>query len=258
MRVIIGLLFFLLLLGFAGDAVAATDTETILEESGRAQAADHASWAAFAFHRHVTRQSLDSEGAVKSRQELHFQVTPAEDGFDELLVEIDGRAPTTKEVKEHRKKRRFTNHYTQSATLELENPLGEAWALMPLIYDQEHRLVGEEEIDGIPCHRVEFDAHPETKGASADERMRSAMKGSACIAVDGYHLVEAQLETVRPVKKGPASLHYLRLHFENRPVGDAWLPTLIEMRSDVKIPGMKFSKSNKYQYTEYRRATDER
>ena len=45
---------------------------------------------------------------------------------------------------------------------------------------------------------------------------------------------------------------------EQRPVSDAWLTTLVEMQSDVKIPGKKLRKWNKYRYTEYRPVADGR
>ena len=237
---------------------AGPDIETLLREVQRVQEADHQAWHGYSFRRHVIRQDVDREGTPQLLQEMHFLVIPKDDGFDETLLEIDGREPTDKEVKQHREAGRFEKHWRKSATLELDNPVGEDLALGEMIREQDHRIVGEEEIDGIRCHRVEFSPRPEPEKATTSERLSHAIKGSACFSVDGLHLVEAEMESTRPVKKGPAALNQLRIRMEQRPVGDVWLATLVEMQSDVKIPGKKLRKWNKYRYTEYRRVTDER
>jgi hypothetical protein len=241
-----------------GVRSAEPDVETLLSEAQRVQEADHQAWHDYSFRRHVIRQDVDREGTPKLLQEMHFLVMPKGDGFDEALLEIDGRQPTDKEIEKHRKAGRFENHWRESATLELDNPVGEDLALGEMLREQDHRIVGEEEIDGIRCHRTEFSPRPEPEKATTNERLSHAMKGTACFSVDGLHLVEAEMVTTRPVKKGPAALNKLRIKMEQRPVGDVWLPTLVEMESDVKLPGKKLRKWNKYLYTKYRRTADER
>ncbi len=210
---------------------------------------DIAAWREHAFRRSVLRQSFDADGNETFRQELEFQVTPAADGFDEALEQIDGREPTPGEVKEHRKKARFTNHYGQAADLELNNPLGENIALLPIIRGQDHIYVGLEEIDGIPCHRTMFAARPDPGRGSAQERLRFAIRGSSCYSVDGYHLVEFEMETVRRIKKIGASIDELQLRIASRPVGEAWLPRAVDLRSEVTVLGKKLRKGNTYRYS---------
>lgn len=246
-----------LLLTTASGAAAAPDVETIVEESRRVQDADNAVWAELAFRRHVTRQRLGADGEVEWRQEMHFQVTPTAAGIDEELLEIDGRAPSAREVKQHRKAGRHVKHFQKISSGELRNPFGEDIELQPLIFDQEHRYVDQEEVEGVPCHRVEFDARPESEGLPTAEQLKRAAKGRACLSVDGLHLVEAEVETVRQVKKGPATLRHLRFHLEYRPGGEAWLPRLIEMRTELKIPGRSPRSWNFYRYSDYRRPAGE-
>ena len=81
------------------------------------------------------------------------------------------------------------------------------------------------------------------------------MKGSVCLATDENHLVQAEMQTVRPVAKGPVRIESMRLRFEVRQVEDAWLPTTFEMRSGLKLPGKKVTrKHNVYAYSDYRRS----
>lgn len=227
--------------------------ERLVEEARAAHQADHQAWKAYAFDRHVTRRSVDKDGKVTFQEELHFHVTPAGDSCDEELYEIDGRSPSAKEVAEHRAAGRFLKHREQAATFELENPIGEDLALGPMILDQPYELVGEEEIEGIRCYRLAFDARPEPAGLDAKERLKYALKGGACLSVDGAHIVEMEFESTRPIKKFPAELEHMWLRFEKRPVAGVWLPRLIAVRSAAKIPGNNLRKWNEYRYTDYKR-----
>ena len=67
------------------------DLKTLTECSDRAWEQDIGSWANYAFDRQVTRRSLDKNDKVTSTQKMRFRVTPSAEGFDEVLVEIDGR-----------------------------------------------------------------------------------------------------------------------------------------------------------------------
>ena len=236
-----------------GAAVAESpDLETLSECSDRAWAEGIAAWADYAFDRHVTRRSLDNNGKETFRQEMRFRLTPSGEAFDERLVEIDGRQPTAKEVAEHREKARFSKHYQQAEELELDNPLGENLALLPLLREQDYRITGEDEVDGVPCTRVEFDARSEAGGGSVREQMLRAVKGSGCFSIDGCHLVVFEMETVRPLKESPLKLERLHLSFAGQPVEHGWLLEVVEVESDFSVLGKKFRKLNSYGYSNFR------
>jgi hypothetical protein len=227
--------------------------EELREQIDVTWSADVAAWALYSFNRHVTRQSLDKSGQVTFRNEMEFRVTPSADGFDELLLRIDGRAPTAREVEEHRSAQRFTKHYGQAQELELNNPLGENLALASIIKRQEHKLVGLEEVDGVPCYRSTFDSRPEPQGVSSRQRLEYAVEGSACFSVEGYHLVEFEMTTVRPVKSRGIAVNFLQMSIEGQPVGDGthWAPKRVAVRNDASIVGKKLRKSNSYQYSQF-------
>jgi hypothetical protein len=234
------------------SSAEAPDLKTLIECTDRAWSEDIAGWASYAFDRHVTRRSLDKEGEVSSVIEMRFRVTPQSEGFDEVLVQIDGRQPTPKEVQQHREKARFTNHYNQAEALELDNPLGENLALLPILREQDYRMVGEDEINGFRCYRVAYDARPAPQGASVREQLKYGVKGSACFSVQGCHLVDFEMETVRALKEGPFKMNHLRLSFEGQPVeNDGWLLAKIELHSDVGVVVKKLHKYNTYRYTDF-------
>ena len=247
----IALLVFLL----AGAPASADLPErTALRQGLRASwDTDVRSWGEYAFRRHVLRRSFDASGNVTFERQMLFQVTPEGDRFDELLLQIDGREPTPKEVAYHRRKQRFTNHYSQAEDLALDNPLGEDLLLLPLIESQEHELIGEEVVDGTPCYRTRFDARPEPKGGSLNERISTALEGTACFSIDGIHLVVFEMRTVRTIKAKGVRLRRLEMRIAGHAVGEAWLPRSLELRSDVNAWGKKLRKLNRYDYSSFER-----
>lgn len=228
------------------------DAETVAKEVDRAWAADVTSWADYAFQRKVIRQTFDKKGKEKAHLELVFKVTPMGDGFDEELIEIEQRPPDKGEVKEHRKAARFEKHYRQAGDLELNNPVGEDLALMDLIQSQDHRFVGEDVVDGVPCYRTRFDAREEPSGLTTRERLNYAVAGTACFSKKGFHLVVFEMKTVRAVKTTAIGFNSLQMTIEGHAVGDAWLPKLVALRSDVVLLGGRMRKGNTYRYTNFR------
>ena len=124
---------------------------------------------------------------------------------------------------------------------------------MPILQDQEYRIVGEETVNGIPCIRAVFDAKPETGGKGVREQLASAIEGSACFSVDGCHLVVYEMETVRNLKEFPITVKRLRLSFEGQPVEhDGWLLEKVELQSEISVVGKDLRKSNSYSYSDFR------
>ena len=215
--------------------------------------ADLGTWAEYSFQRQVLRQRFDQQGAVTWSREYLFEVRPVDGGFDERLVRIDARQPTAQEVQEHRRAGRFEKHYRQAVAAKLNNPLGVDLPLLPLLFDQQHRYLGRETVRGVPCHRIAFSARPEPKGGSVDERLKRASQGALCISELGHHVVEAEVESVRPVGNLALRLEHLWLRFENQRVAGVWLPDSFETRSEFKLGASRQQKRNRYRYSHYRR-----
>lgn len=227
------------------------DLDTLLRTARATLEADLAAWASYSFERRVVRERFDRDGEVSSRITYRFEVRPAGDGFDERLLSIDGEPPSAREVEYHRRLGRFEKHYRVALSAELDNPFGEDLPLLPLLFDQSHRYLGLDEIAGSPCHRLAFDPRPDVVDAPTAERLKRAARGSLCLSVDGGHVLEAEMESVRPVAQGRLGLNRLTLRFEATPVEGAWLPRLFEVRSDVKLGIGRMERRNRYEYTGY-------
>jgi hypothetical protein len=234
-------------------AADSLDVASTLERSKATLAADLAAWGKLSFRRQVTRQRFDADWDESWRQELDMQVTPEGEGFDEELRAIDGRSPTEREIKEHRKAGRFEKHYRLVQERKIENPFGEDLPLLPAIYSHEYRYVGEQTVEGTRCHRLVFDAVKEVKGAPTRERLLSAMKGSLCLSVDGLHAIEFETETTRVVSSGLLKSRRMALRLEFTPVEDHWVPRLIRLDTDANVTGKNIRKRNTFRYSGFRR-----
>lgn len=229
------------------------DLATLLRTARTTLEEDLATWGSFVFERRVLRERLGRSGEVTARITYRFEVRPTGDGFDERLLSIDGERPSRREIERHRRLGRFEKHYRVALSAELDNPFGEDLPLVPLLFDQEHRYVGLEEIAGAPCHRLAFDPRPDREEAPTAERLQRAARGSLCLSADGGHVLEAEMESVRPVAQGRLGLNRLALRFKTTPVEGAWLPRMFEVHSDVKLGIGRMEKRNRYEYTGYRR-----
>lgn len=229
------------------------DVRSRVAEARATLAQDLAAWARHAFQRRVSRERLNRGGVVVWRETYVFEVRPNADGFEEVLLSINGRAPKEREVADHRRAGRFAKHYDAAVEARLRNPFGEDLPLQPLLFDQEHQWVGRETVDGLECDRIAFDARPRLENSSLPERLERAARGTLCVSVAGAHIVEAEVESVRPVGQAPLRLDRLTLRFESRPIGETWLPRLFETTSDFRLLLRSRRTRNRYEYSEYRR-----
>ncbi len=231
----------------------ATDVASLLDRAESVLWRDYERWADYGFRREVQRQKFDKNGEVAWSTEYLFEVSIKASGFDEHLIEIDGRTPTATEVSEHRHAARFQKHYESAGSL--NNPFGRDIPLLPLLFDQKHEYVGRRYIRGHPCYKTQFRARNPPARLPARRRLPYALQGEACFSIRGDHLVVAEMESARPVSAGVVSLQYLKVRIESEPVDtDGWLPTRFEVRSDVRLGMRRLRKSNRYRYSNFQRA----
>lgn len=231
----------------------ATDVSALVDRAEIVLWRDYERWVDYAFRREVHRERRDKNGAVAWSTDYLFEVSAKASGFDEHLIEIDGRKPTATEVVEHRQAARFQKHYGSAGSL--SNPFGKDIPLLPLLFDQRHEYVGRRYIRGHPCYKTRFSARNPPPKLPARRRLPYVLSGEACFSIQGDHLVVAEMESARPVSAGVVKLQHLKILLELEPVGaDQWLPTRFEVRSDVRLGVKWLRKSNRYRYSKYRRA----
>lgn len=230
----------------------ASETARWLAEAKQVLVRDLEAWAGFAFHRQVVRRKLDREGRVTWMAQYDFEVTPADGGFVEELLLIDGRPPTRREAHEHRRAARFEKHYLEAGRL--SNPFGSDIPLEELLFDQEYAYAGEDEVRGHPCHRLRCEPRVVPPGLPLRDELGYSMRGSLCLSVVGSHLVEVDLESARVVSAGAATMRELILEIEGEEHEPGlWLPRRFEMRSDLQLGPKHVGRWNRYLYSDYRR-----
>jgi len=205
------------------------------------------------FRRQVTRRSLDRNGNVKSEQVLVMRVSPSPNGFYELLVEIDGRAPTKREITKHQDAAVFSKHYRQLKAGRVDLSIVAELTLSLLLKTYDYTFEGEEELHGIRCYRFSVEPFDPPAGASATETIAAASEGEFWIAAEGSNLVRMRTHIVRPLKTMGVGLNNLSLNFDAVHWGDAWLASRMEVRSVYKMLGT-FRKHNIWTYSDFEEA----
>jgi hypothetical protein len=163
---------------------------------------------------------------------MEFDLTPDADGFDERLVRIDGRDPTPGEVKEQGRARPFTRHYQTLQSGEDAKDQESAFTLATLLHRSSYRYAGQEMVDGVTCHRLDFSPGDPGGGDGIVGKVIEAMGGSLWLTVDGLHLFRARASSIRPVSIaiGLAKIYDVEIVFDAMQVAPGVaLPARVEM-----------------------------
>lgn len=228
------------------------DIQATLAEAKATLERDLQIWKRAQFRRDGVRERLDENGNVFWTLSFAMTVTAQEEGFDEALFEIEGREPTDKEIRKYRSGAKFTKHYNELLTGQVDHALMDEGLSMPAILDAgEYAFGGREVFQGVPCLRLDFMPGP---GDSDEfvEKVADAIEGSLWLTEEGKHLVGWDTRIVRPLKKSIATIHLLELRVTATPALGGWLASEIQLNSEVKLGFKMLRKRNRYTYSEFR------
>lgn len=241
----------------AAPAPAGEDLSALMAKAQQVQLADVKAWRDYRFHRTVHREEKNDSGRVLDGDHLVFEIQPAAEGFQERLLEIDGRKPTPGEAADHARKQSFSKHY---ATMVSGKGGGEeeGFTLGYLLRLSRYRYAGRETIGGKLCHRVDFspDEGLETDGMAG--KLVKAMEGRLWLTVDGLHLARAEARTVHAVSLALslAKVHQLEVFMESAPISEGvWLPQRIEVDSKARVFFSTRYRTLRYRYSEFLEVT---
>jgi len=236
---------------------APSDLHFILSQAQQVQEADVAAWTRYRFRRRAERQEIGESGEVVRREGLEFQVTPGDGGFDEELLLLDGREPPAGEKERYRNLGSFAKHYRTMLSGVGHEEVEGGYSLALLLRLSSYRFAGREDREGVACYRLDFSPDQERpKERGVAWKVVSAMRGSLWIAREGFHVVAARAETVRPIPLALslAKVHEVQVSVECGPVGEGvWLPRRIEMRTRARILVKPFHRRNLYTYSDFLR-----
>jgi hypothetical protein len=227
------------------------DLAALLREAVAVHRKDLESWQSYSFRREVRRERLNKKGEVEWSLEFVLRVTPSTSGFDEELIEIEGRSPTEGEIKEHRKAARFTKQYKELLAGKVDHVLADDRITLPAIWEaSDHSYGGLENIDGAPAHRIDFVPQPEQKKPMT-ERLADSIEGTIWVTVDGNHLLQWQTRLVRPLSRGLVKMEQLDLRVKCKRVGDAYLAEEAQVDVIVNLGTGDVRKRNRYRYSDF-------
>lgn len=254
LRVFIAVSALLVPIGVDISVAEEVDLDSLLKEAVTVHARNLEAWQQYSFRRDVHRERIDKNGEVEWSLEFSLMNTPTEDGFDEELIEIDGRAPTAEEIEEHREEARWTKHYREVLAGKVDHVLASDQVTLPAIWEaSDHTYMGREIIDGVEAHRVDFAPKPAQK-APMVERLADSIEGSLWVSVEGTHLLRWKTRLSRPLKKGLIKMKALDLEVSCQPVGDHYFASEVEMASVVNIGFGDERKRNQYRYSEFKKS----
>lgn len=229
---------------------AGPDLDTLDESVLAAYTRDIQMLRKVSFRRHVSRQTLDRRGKAKSTQVLVMRITPTLNGFDEALIEIDGRRPTDREIRKNHSAAVFTNHYRQLKAGQFDLAIVAELSLSLLLKTYDYTYEGDEEIHGEQCFRFSVKPFDPPADASATERIAAASEGEFWIAADSASLVRIESRIVRPLKTMGVRLNRLELKLDSTPWAQSWLVNRIEVRTEYRMVGT-FRKRNVWTYSDF-------
>lgn len=243
----------LMALLLSAGAPAEEDLSALMSKAQQVQRADVKAWRDYRFRRAALREERNDSGQVLKGENLVFEIRPAAQGFEERLLEIEGRKPTPDEAAEHARKQSFTKHY---ATLVSGKGSGEeeGFSLGDLLRLSNYRYAGRETIGGRLCHRVDFSPDEDRKAEGVAGKLAKAMAGRLWLTVDGLHLARAEARTVRAVSLALslAKVHQLEVVMEAAPISEGvWLPQRIDVDSKARVFFSTRYRTLRFRYSEF-------
>ena len=236
--------------GAHGQDLEQPDPTTLMRRAREILIRDLRAWQDVSFTRSVERRRLDQAQQVIWRTSYRFDVVAEAGGFTENLLEIEGRAPTAREKKQHLRAGRFAKHYRQVIEGAEGAELDGLGALAFLFHLSSFRYDGTEIVLGRPCHRIAILPTPQEKRASPLERVASATEGAIWLTRDSLHIARLETGLVRPISRGPVRVLAMQFEARAQSVGDLWLPERLEVRSDLRFAWQRRRIHNTYVYSD--------
>jgi len=237
---------------WAGD-----DPKEILRHAMRIDARNRESRLNYTYVERNEQRTLDAAGAVKHRESTTWDVVPlSEDRQFRRLTQRDDKPLSPQEerkqqaAREKRDAEREKIDAREAAeTPELRQKRLDAKRraderkqreIDDIVDGLDLRLVGEEQIDGVPVWAIEAAPHPGYQFQSNDlSRFLGKMKGRVWIAKSDYQPVRIDAETIATISFGMVVARLekgMRLHMEYTYVNhEVWLPKLMTFSASARI-----------------------
>ncbi len=227
-----------------------TDPAAIIREAVAVNTRDWQAQLQYSYNERDIKSKVDGDGKIESRQSKTYRVLMIDGSPYERLLEINGepipRAQRQAEAeklqveivrrsKESPSQRRARISAYQSSRAE------EHLLMQQMAVAFNFRLLGEEEIEGTPCFRLEATPKSDYNPPVEKARVLQGMRGQMWIDKQHFHWVKVQAQVTEPVTFGffiarvkPGT----QFELDQMPVGDFWLPRHFIEKVNASVFGL--------------------
>ena len=266
------------LAAIALPARAGDDPKEILRQALRNDARNRELERSYTYTEREETRKLDHSGAVKSRDAKTWDVIPLQGGrpFRRMVLHNDKPLSAKEEQEQaaaHKKQEEERRKQQQERAQETpgqrqrrqeardRNKQREQQEIDDIVNGFDLRLVGEEQLDGIPVWVIEGEPHKGYKfqnGMAA--RFASKVRGRIWVAKSDYQPVRIDAETTDTITYGGILARInkgTRVHVEYTYVnGEVWLPKRESFTASARLLLLKgFHEEGDSVYTNYRKFT---
>jgi hypothetical protein len=234
-----------LLLLAATSLMAADDPREIVRHAMRVNAHNRELARSYTFVQHDEERTLDSSGAVKHRESETWDVTPLQGSQFRRLIQRDDKplSPKEEQQQEAERQKREAARRKTSELRARETPeqrqkrldtrerarKREQQEMDEALDGFDLRLVGEEQIDGVPVSVIEGEPRKGYKFKSSQTAsVLSKVQGRIWVSKSDYQPVRMDGETIGTISFGAVLARIYkgtRIHVEYTYVnGEVWLP----------------------------------
>lgn len=254
------------LLGLAAPRLrAGDDPREIVRRALEANSRNQEARRNYTYIEREEQRTLDRLGAVKKRESSTWDVTPLKGSQYRRLIQRDDRPLTPKEEMEREKLEARREQVTpeereRRRQARARNREKERRELEEALDGFDLRIVGDEQIDGVPVWVVEGTPRKDYKPKSKNAAFLTRIQGRIWVAKNDYQPVRVDAETIDTISFGGILARIYkgtRIHVEyTRVNGEVWLPKEMSFLASARVMLVKgFHLEGDTTYSNYRKFT---
>ncbi len=250
---------------------AADDPKEIIRRALQINAHNSELERSYTYVEREENRTVDGAGVVKHRESMTWDVTRLQGSFYRRLIQNNDKPLTAKEEAEQQAiqkkraemRRKETPEQKQKRLDARERGRKEQQEQLNEVPDAfDLRIVGEEQIDGMPVWIIEGTPHKGYKPKSKEVAYMSKMKGRICVSKSDYQPVKIEAETTETISIGAFLARVqkgFRIHMEFTRVNDeVWLPRFFSIVGSARVLLVKgLHMDRETTYSNYKKFTAE-
>jgi hypothetical protein len=254
-------------LSLIGSADSPPNITSIIEKSVAANNRDWQAQPEFSWTEHYIKSKIDSDGKVTGTSSNITQSLMIDESPYSRLIAVDNEPLNKERGAEEREKlkREIVKRRDESASArksrigKYKDERAEEHLLMQeMVSAFNFRLLGTEQMEGVPCYHLLATPKPDYKPPVEKARVLKGMRGQMWIDTKQYHWVKIAAEVTQPVtfgffiaKVNPGT----RFEVLQMPVDQYWLPKRFIQTVNASVFGIYgYRNKEETSYSDYKRS----